>query len=95
MCGHGGQGGVSEGWPLACAHQQVRPALAAPQCHQQHLLDEGQLALARGLLLSGLALCGRLTEGTVYQDPLPHGKVLHQEHQPPVRELVDLWGEWG
>lgn len=75
------------------AHQQVGPALATPQSNQQHLLDQGQLPLACGLLLAGLTLCGGLSKGAVHQDPLPHREVLHQEHQPPVRELVDLVGD--
>ena len=79
-------------------HQQVGPALATPQRHQQHLLDQGQLALARGLLLPGFTLGGGLAKGAVHQDALAHREVLHQEHQPPVGELVDLWGgavSWG
>uniref|UniRef100_A0A8C9JZV7 AarF domain containing kinase 5 n=1 Tax=Panthera tigris altaica TaxID=74533 RepID=A0A8C9JZV7_PANTA len=92
--GAGGQCRATMRGQRAHTHQEVGPALAAPQRHQQHLLDKGQLPLARGLLLPGLTLCGGLTKGAVHQDPLPHGKVLHQEHQPPVRELVDLCGEW-
>lgn len=79
----------------AHTHQQVGPAPTAPQRLQQHLLDQRQLALARGLLLPGLSLRGGLAERAVHQHPLAHGEVLHQEHQPPVRQLVDLRGERG
>lgn len=76
-------------------YQQVGPALPASQSDQQHLLDQRQLPLACGLLLSDFTLCSGLSKGTVHQDPLSHREVLNQEYQPPVWKLVDLKrGQW-
>lgn len=76
--------------PPAAPHQQVWPTLAIAQRHQQHLLHQGQLALPRHLFFLAVPLGGRLSERTVDQHPLPHREVLHQEHQAPIRQLVDL-----
>lgn len=43
-------------------YQQVGPALTASQGNQQHLLNQRQLPLACGFLLSDFTLCSGLSK---------------------------------